>query len=446
VKSNKHYKNLVKAVSHYSDVIPAWVIVLATLAFCTTIAWRTYASWCEAEAQYLKIDTDVQSLHKTNAELEKDVLGLRNSSWAIEAAARARLNMVRPNEVVVPLDGSPLSNRRPHLGAKTLNVESQHLDDSLEQQKPATESKATTDNRILLSYIVLALYCGTALIGGFVVVKSFIALSRYIAGGGGFLRRNLLLSQTTYGANHKPALNTPLRLALLLFCGLVIVSSFTFSAEKYSGQISYRNESESLRRERARLLEMQQRLILQINAETSPAVLEKAALKLGMMPAKPSKIELNSRGMKPAAKLLEDDSKSATIESVPSNSINISPQTLKSILIILALLGGSLAIVFSLASGSSKLLTRARIRSTRINRAPGSNYLWIVDFFFSPRVVEETFKPIVADWRTEYFEALNQKRVWKARWVSVRYNYSFIASIGLSKIFSFVRSLTRVGR
>jgi hypothetical protein len=50
-----------------------------------------------------------------------------------------------------------------------------------------------------------------------------------------------------------------------------------------------------------------------------------------------------------------------------------------------------------------------------IARAPGTRLLALVDFVCSPKTVEQTFRPLVADWRYEYFEALKQNRKWKAR-------------------------------
>src|ERR1044072_760418 len=51
-------------------------------------------------------------------------------------------------------------------------------------------------------------------------------------------------------------------------------------------------------------------------------------------------------------------------------------------------------------------------------KAPGTKLLTLVDFLFSPKTVERTFKPLIADWRYEYFEALNQGRKYKAHWIS----------------------------
>jgi hypothetical protein len=81
-----------------------------------------------------------------------------------------------------------------------------------------------------------------------------------------------------------------------------------------------------------------------------------------------------------------------------------------------------------------------------ISKAPGINLLALVDFLFSPKTVEQTFKPLVADWRTEYFEALKQGRTKKARWISMRYRYSFIMAMSLSKVFSLLKQIRSVSK
>lgn len=86
----------------------------------------------------------------------------------------------------------------------------------------------------------------------------------------------------------------------------------------------------------------------------------------------------------------------------------------------------------------------ARTSSQRnlISTAPGSKLLSIVEFLFSPQTVECTFKPIIADWRMEYFDALKLEKRWKARWISVRYICRFIIAMGLSKVLSFIRGIS----
>jgi hypothetical protein len=85
-----------------------------------------------------------------------------------------------------------------------------------------------------------------------------------------------------------------------------------------------------------------------------------------------------------------------------------------------------------------------RRRTPEIGSPPGAGLLAVVDFLFSPRTVEETFKPLIADWRFEYFEALKQSRVLKARWISVRYVYAFITVMSLSRLLSFLNQLKSV--
>ena len=87
--------------------LPSWVvfcmIMLATFAVCVTVTMRAQAEMRGAEQKFEQMNADVQRIRETNASLRRDVERLRKDPRAIEAAARVRLNMVRSNEVVVPL-------------------------------------------------------------------------------------------------------------------------------------------------------------------------------------------------------------------------------------------------------------------------------------------------------------------------------------------------------
>ena len=89
-------------------IIPSWVlfatIILATFALCVTVTMRTHAEMRAAGDQYERINTDVERLRTANAQLETEVQRLRTDPRAIEAAARSRLNMVRANEIIVPVE------------------------------------------------------------------------------------------------------------------------------------------------------------------------------------------------------------------------------------------------------------------------------------------------------------------------------------------------------
>ena len=87
--------------------IPSWVffctIMLATFAVCVTVTMRADAALRGASQKYEQMSTDVEKVRETNDTLRRQVERLREDRRTIEAAARSRLNMVRPNEVVVPL-------------------------------------------------------------------------------------------------------------------------------------------------------------------------------------------------------------------------------------------------------------------------------------------------------------------------------------------------------
>ena len=80
------------------------------------------------------------------------------------------------------------------------------------------------------------------------------------------------------------------RLALLLFCGLVLASGFVFAAQQHFAAVQYGYKSEELRRERERLLEEQQHLMLKREQAFAPARLESEARELGLKPPLASQV------------------------------------------------------------------------------------------------------------------------------------------------------------
>ena len=95
-------------VRRRGGIIPSWVvfgmILLATLAVCVTVNMRTRTRMQLASQQFAAIQSDVQSLRNNNQTLKTEIEKLRNNPRTIEMAARARLNMVRSNEYVVPME------------------------------------------------------------------------------------------------------------------------------------------------------------------------------------------------------------------------------------------------------------------------------------------------------------------------------------------------------
>lgn len=110
---------------------------------------------------------------------------------------------------------------------------------------------------------------------------------------------------------------------------------------------------------------------------------------------------------------------------------------------------GLLSLISEAFLGTLRLVlirNRPRERKKVVTVAPGSRLLSIADFLCSPISLELTFRPIVRDLRSEYLAALALKRRWKAKWIRVRYLYSFIAAMGLNKLFSLLKEFRSVGR
>jgi len=95
-------------VRQRGGVIPAWVIfgmiILATFAVCVAVTMRTRTRMASASQQYVRMQMDVESLRNANQSLRVEIERLSTDARTIEAAARSRLNMVRANEIVIPVE------------------------------------------------------------------------------------------------------------------------------------------------------------------------------------------------------------------------------------------------------------------------------------------------------------------------------------------------------
>jgi cell division protein FtsL len=97
------------------------------------------------------------------------------------------------------------------------------------------------------------------------------------------------------------------RLALLLLCGLVLASGFVFAAEQHFAALDYGYKNEGLRRERERLLEEKQHLMLKKEQAFAPARLAIQARELGLKPLLASQVgtqSASSRSQLPLAPAL----------------------------------------------------------------------------------------------------------------------------------------------
>jgi len=94
-------------------VVPSWVvllmIILATGAVCGTAILRARTEFQASAAQLYQTSSEIDALRYRNQSLLTEVDRLTKDSNAIELAARERLGMVRPSDVVVTIESIPSS-------------------------------------------------------------------------------------------------------------------------------------------------------------------------------------------------------------------------------------------------------------------------------------------------------------------------------------------------
>lgn len=82
--------------------------------------------------------------------------------------------------------------------------------------------------------------------------------------------------------------------ALLAACAL-LAAGFIFAARQKIAAVQYGYRSEELRRERERLVEEQQKLLVEIGERSAPERLDRAARELGLQPARASQVSAGAR-------------------------------------------------------------------------------------------------------------------------------------------------------
>jgi cell division protein FtsL len=90
------------------SILPSWIllamIIVAASAVCATVILRARTELTASSGEHQKMAAEIDSLRRANGSLQLEINRLTNDSHAIELAARERLGMVRPNDVVVPIE------------------------------------------------------------------------------------------------------------------------------------------------------------------------------------------------------------------------------------------------------------------------------------------------------------------------------------------------------
>jgi cell division protein FtsB len=89
-------------------LVPSWIllamILIATLGICATVVMRSRAELKASSSQFDRMTFQVDALRRSNASLQVEIQRMTNDPGMIESVARERLGMVRPNEIVVPVE------------------------------------------------------------------------------------------------------------------------------------------------------------------------------------------------------------------------------------------------------------------------------------------------------------------------------------------------------
>jgi cell division protein FtsB len=80
------------------------MILIATLGICSTVIMRSRAELEASSLKYGRMTSEIDSMRRSNASLQVQIRLMASDPGTIESAARERLGMVRPNDIVVPIE------------------------------------------------------------------------------------------------------------------------------------------------------------------------------------------------------------------------------------------------------------------------------------------------------------------------------------------------------
>jgi len=87
------------------------MILLAALGICSTVIHRSRTQLKASALQYQRISSEIDSMRRSNTSLAVDIGRIASDPTVIESSARARLGMVRANDIVVPIGSLESSSR-----------------------------------------------------------------------------------------------------------------------------------------------------------------------------------------------------------------------------------------------------------------------------------------------------------------------------------------------
>jgi len=94
--------------------VPSWIflamILMAAAGICATVVLRARNQFQLSQAQHSRMSSDIEVLRRSNAALQVEIRRMTTEPAAIESTARARLGMVRPTDIIVPVGSHTSTN------------------------------------------------------------------------------------------------------------------------------------------------------------------------------------------------------------------------------------------------------------------------------------------------------------------------------------------------
>jgi len=87
------------------------MILLAAVGICSTVIHRSRAQLTTSALQYQQMTSEIDVMRRSNASLAVEIGRMASDPTVIESSARARLGMVRANDIVVPIRSLESSSR-----------------------------------------------------------------------------------------------------------------------------------------------------------------------------------------------------------------------------------------------------------------------------------------------------------------------------------------------
>jgi cell division protein FtsL len=108
VSARESTREMVLPAVQWIALLPSWIvlamIVLAATAVCGTVIVKARSEFQSSSIQRDQVISEIDSLRRTNSSLELQIRRLTNDSNTIELAARERLGMVMPSDIVIPVE------------------------------------------------------------------------------------------------------------------------------------------------------------------------------------------------------------------------------------------------------------------------------------------------------------------------------------------------------